>query len=71
MAASDSIINHVQKLQKLKTKLSMIDINIKDKEFITILFNSLPDEYQHFVTSFCISSQNETTTFEEVEGLLL
>jgi hypothetical protein len=35
------------------------------------LFNSLPDEYQHFVTSFCISSRNETPTFEEVVGLLL
>jgi hypothetical protein len=56
---------------ELKNKLSMIDIDIKYKEFITILFNSLPDVYQNFVTSFCVSSRNQVPTFEEVVGLLL
>jgi len=37
MVASDSITDHVQKLQELKNELSTIDTNIKDKEFITIM----------------------------------
>lgn len=34
------------------------------------MFNSLPNEYQNFVTSFYVSSLNETPLFEVV-GLLL
>jgi len=63
---SDCIIDHIQKLQEPKNELSATDKGIKDKEFITIMFNSLPDEYQKLVTSFCASSRNETPTLEEV-----
>jgi len=51
IAASNSITDHVQKLQELKPKLLAIDSKIKEKEFITILFNSLLDVYRNFVTS--------------------
>lgn len=71
MKGLDSITDHVQKLQELKNELSTTDLDIKDKEFITIFFNSLLDEYQNFATSFCVSSWHETPTFEEVVGLLI
>lgn len=70
MVALDSVTDHVQKLQELRNELSMIDTDIKDKEFITVLFNSLPDVYQNFVTSFCVPSRNQVPMFEEAVRLL-
>jgi hypothetical protein len=71
MVALDSIIEHVHELQELKNELLVINTNINDKEFITILFNILQYVYHNFVTSFYVSSRNQIPTFEEVVGLLL
>jgi hypothetical protein len=71
MAELDSVIEHVQKLQKLKNELLAIDTKINDTKFIAILFYSLPDLYQNSVTSFCIFSQHELPTFEDTVGFLI
>ena len=66
MGASYSVKDHVQKLQELKNEISMIDIYVKDKEFITIMHNSLPDVFYNFVMPFFVSSQYEVPTLKKL-----
>ncbi|KAM1047413.1 hypothetical protein ACFX2C_026771 [Malus domestica] len=63
------MIRHLDVFNKLITDLLNLDEDIKDEDKALILLNSLPDSYEHFVTT--IMHGKETVKFEDVSNALM
>lgn len=63
------IINHLDVFNKLIVDLLNLDEDIKDEDKALILLNSLPDSYNHLVTTLLYGK--ETIKFEEVSNALM
>lgn len=63
------MINHLDAFNKLVADLLNLDKDIKDEDKALILLNSLPDSYDHLVTT--LFHGKETIKFEEVSNSLM
>ena len=57
MAKNQSMTEHIAQLLKLADRLSAIGVNVDDMYRISVLFNSLPIEYDDVVTSLMTEQQ--------------
>ncbi|KAM2496278.1 hypothetical protein ACFX1W_036168 [Malus domestica] len=63
------MIRHLDAFNKLIADLLNLDEDIKDEDKALILLNSLPDSYEHFVTT--IMHGKKTVKFEDVSNALM
>ncbi|KAM0995986.1 hypothetical protein ACFX2C_006047 [Malus domestica] len=63
------MIRHLDAFNKLIADLLNLDEDIKDEDKALILLNSLPDFYEHFVTT--IMHGKETVKFEDMSNALM
>ncbi|KAM2047258.1 hypothetical protein ACFX1T_005942 [Malus domestica] len=63
------MIRHLDAFNKLIADLLNLDEDIKDEDKALILLNSLPDSYEHFVTT--IMHGKETVKFEDMSNALM
>lgn len=63
------MINNLDAFNKLISDLLNLDEDIKDEDKASILLNSLPDSYDHLVTT--LVHGKETIKFEEVSNALM
>ena len=50
MQEDDNLLNHVNKIKGLVNQLTCLEVSMKDKDIVMILFKNLPTLYKYFTT---------------------
>jgi len=70
MKEGDDLMEHITHMTSLAEQLREMKEDISSKKFATVVFGSLPESYDNFITSLNARSADKLT-WKDVKGLLV